>query len=177
MTPNLLMKTLYGLSKIFDQNISDELVSIWSVVLGDLTDEELLKSVKAYCLDAESKYFPKPGQIYRLARPEMNTKEETAWISDQIFTSLRLYGTDAIGTERARHKIGEIGWAWIISCGGWASFVTSVISEEQVPTLKAQCRMALLGLMAKKKWEQENASNTRSLRDFGVVLKQIESEF
>jgi len=178
MTKNTLMVQLHGLARIFDQVVDAQLTAIWLSVLGELSDEELVTAVKAYCLDAESKFFPKPGQIYRLARPEFDTKEEAAVIADHIFAALRAYGADSVGTAKARQKIGEIGWNWIINCGGWSTFVCRGIEEEQVPALQAQCRLAILGLLSKQKYDKESHSiknKVRSLKDFGLAMKAIDT--
>jgi hypothetical protein len=177
MTKNTLMIQLHGLARIFDQVVDAQLTAIWLTVLGELSDEELVAAVKLYCIDAESKFFPKPGQIYRLARPEFDTKEEAAIIADNIFAALRAYGTDSVGTERARLKIGEIGWNWIANSGGWDTFVNRGIEEEQVPVLQSQCRLAILGFLFKRKYDKESLQNetkVRSLKDFGLTIKSID---
>ena len=43
-------------------------------------------------------------------------------ILERMFQAQSSFGTDKIAMERAKEKIGEIGWAYIQTCGGWHSF-------------------------------------------------------
>jgi hypothetical protein len=178
----IIWHQLAGLTKIYEQELTDELVDIWTTIFEGISEQEFIQGIVKYCLDPESKFFPKPGQIYSLIRPESDSNSQAALIADSIFTALRNYGADSIGKAKARSKIGEIGWQWVERIGGWQIFIESVVNEEQVPTLKAQCRMALKGLISKQKCNnntmqiQNCASPEKqfNLIDLGVYLKNID---
>jgi hypothetical protein len=168
--------TLKGLTEIYDKVVSDELIEIWVSILKDLTPEELAKGVHAYVI-GNHPFFPKPGQIYVLARPQIDTDQEASLIADRIFSSIRSYGTDPLGTERARNKIGELGWQYIQNEAGWDSFSRSIKSEDDIPILKAQVRRSLMGLIERKKKDIDQpvaiGEPVRTLESLGIQMKQL----
>ena len=167
---------LKGLAEIYDKKITNDLMKIWNAVLQELTEEELAKGIKAYVLDPKHEFFPKPGQIYGLARPQGNKEEEAALIVDRIFFALSSYGKDSYGTRRAREKIGELGWLYIENQGGWDQFGSGV-ENDSVPTLKSQARKSIMGLIQRKRSdmpmtpEQENKVIT--LQSLGIEMKKL----
>lgn len=178
----IIWQQFLGLTKIYDQELTDDLVDIWATIFEGFSEEEFIQAIVKYCLDPGSKFFPKPGQIYSLARPESDPTSKAAVIADSIFTALARFGADAVGKQKARDLIGDIGWQWVERNGGWQAFSQSGIVNEQVPTLKAQCRMALIGLLLQqthnnktKKLESiESHEEQFKLIDLGVHLKSLQ---
>lgn len=171
-----ILSALRGFAEIYDKPISDELQKIWTNVLSDLTQDELDRAVKAYILDPKNVFFPKPGQIYGLAKPQGDKEEEAALIADRIFTCLRDHGSDSFGTNRARTRIGELGWNAIQNQGGWDAFIRSVISESDVSTLKSQMRKSIMGLIQRERSGiSGNVPNPNqvSIESLGVKMKEL----
>jgi hypothetical protein len=169
--------TLAGLGQVYEKEITESLIQIWCALLGELTEEELNAAVKAYCLDPElSRFMPKPGQIFGLARPQIDREEEAAIVADSIFAAQRLYGADSVGTSRAQLKIGALGWEYIQAQGGWQVFWHSVTSTDEVPILKSQVRKALMGLIHRQRSGMATsrpALEEVSLKSLGVELKTL----
>lgn len=165
-----MLQVLATLSRI---ELTDEMIHLYFVALQDLNLQQIRQACLAV-IKGTKPFFPTAGELRAKLQPE--TKEDAAIIADAIFSALRLYGSDSVGTERAKNKIGDIGWAWIKSIGGWATFVTSVIDEEQVPTLKAQCRLSLLSLFSKQNYYKDispDQTPLKSLADYNVVLNRL----
>lgn len=169
-----ILLAMKGLSEIYERKITDDLMSIWQSVLKDLSQEELAKGVEAYVLDPSRDFFPKPGQIYALARPQGNKEEEAALITDRIFACLSSHGKDDYGTKRAREKIGELGWMYIEQTGGWSKFGLE-LDNGDVPTMKSQARKSIMGLIQRKISDMSlPEQKPRSLKSLGIEMKQLE---
>lgn len=181
MRPDIVT-TLLGLGQIYEKRITDELVQIWCNVLKEISPEELTTAVKAYVIDPKNVFMPKPGQIYGIARPQPDKEEEAALIVDRIFHALRSHGTDAYGTERAKDKIGEFGWNYILQVGGWHSFVGSVRSEDDVPIIKSQIRKSLMGLIQRQRNDiqllqnESDSAKLLPLKSLGLEMKTLKPD-
>lgn len=170
--------------------LSEVLVEIWSTALSQLTQAELRRGVEKYLL-SNSPSFPKPGQIYALARPEHDAvviEAEAQRIANLVFDCLS-YGDQTYGgnypssAERARTKMGEIGWQYIQACGGWSKFVQGFAYDgatADLATAKAQARKMIIGLLQNQSTAKNQApdrltaDNTpRRLSDFSLELKSI----
>lgn len=161
--------------EIYGVKVNQKLIPIWIRVLKKLTSEELEKGVDLY-LQSDQAFFPRAGQIYQLGKHKTDNKNEASLITDSIFTAARRYGWDNVGIERAKRDIGPIGWKYITICGGWQTFVQSIISEEQVSTLKAQARTSIQGLIDTQSHDNESPqpNNLKNLKDYNVSIKMIE---
>ncbi len=179
MRKDILM-ALRGLAEVYEKTLTEGLIKIWDRVLSDVSEEELASAVERYLKGPDSNFFPKPGTIYSLAKAIPDLETEAAWISEMIFTSVRLYGGDPIGTERARIKIGSVGWAYVISKGGWETIRTSVKSDDDIPIFQAQTRKALIGLIQRRnagkdlipKLDQPKIEGLVNLGDFMPSIKK-----
>jgi hypothetical protein len=176
MKSELIVESLYALAALYDYEVPEEIIPIWQAALSDLTIEELNLAIKLYVLSNQP-FFPKPGQLYSLIKNPFEVKTQASNIADSIFTSVRLYGSDKVGTARARLKIGDIGWQYILNNGGWELFIESVSSEEVVPTMKAQARISIEGLITQNIRDREisqQPENLKCLKDYNIELKKIE---
>jgi hypothetical protein len=174
MIRNDIVAAVLGFGIVFDRSIPDELVQIWINTLNELSPGEIAFATKAYLLDPKlCQSFPKPGQIFSLARPTENKEEQAALIVDRIIYAARSYGKDEFNKNRAKIKIGPIGWQFIEHQGGWDNFLKGLISEEDVLILKSQARKSIMGIMDQEK----NAANKEkivTLESLGVKMKEIE---
>jgi hypothetical protein len=170
-----ILLALKVLSVSYNKVIDDDTYLVWEAVLRDLTPLEIDKAVMAYSRDPENSFFPPPGKIYGLARPQGDKEEEASLIADRIFAALRAYGTDTLGTDRAHMKIGDLGWTYIENQGGWPTFVGSVRSDDDVPILKAQCRRSIMGLIQRKRSDIPLLPDTQpvTLKSLGLEMRQL----
>ena len=166
-----IAKTVLGFGLIYRVEIQHELIVIWQEILRDLTLDELVRAVKIYNLDPElSKFMPRPGQIYGLAKPEPDKREEASLIADSIWTALTMYGEDKYNTNRAKLKIGPVGWEWIETQGGWSTFHRNYNQEDvNMGTTKAQIRNSVMGLIENGKRNR----STGSLENLSECMKTI----
>jgi hypothetical protein len=178
VTENEIMVTLRGLGTIYDKEISEDLLQIWCSVLQGVTSEELTRAVRVYVTAAENVFFPKPGQIHAIAKGIVDLESEAVQITDSIFYCLRSYGPDPLGIDRTKKKIGEIGWLYIQSIGGWEAFVISVRSEDDVPIIKSQVRKSIMGLLQRKRSGfpdriHEKLEAVEAFKRLGIKMKEL----
>lgn len=152
MNRDFIVKGIYGLSKVYQSEITDQLLDVWKDTLADLTEEEFSRACKKYLL-SDNAFFPKPGQIYKIARPTPDVEPEAMMIVEKIFELLGPCGSDIYGVDRANNALGEIGKAYISIRGGWAKFSDSMklVENESIGTLKAQAKQAIIGLLTRKR--------------------------
>jgi hypothetical protein len=170
-----ILKAYTGFCQLYGRDFSKDGLSIWVSVLGDLSIDQLRMAVQFYAKDPElSRFFPQPGQLYGLANPKENKEEKASNVVDNIFQALRSYGTDKYNENRAKLKIGPIGWKWIEQQGGWQVWVPTVTSEEMVPTLKSQARKSIMGLIqTETNLQITGQARTQTLNDLGVKMKEL----
>lgn len=164
-----ILLAMKALAEIFPQTLTDQLVHLWCRLLSDLSDEELARGVTAFIRDPESEFFPKPGQIYGFARPQGDKEEEAALVVDRIFYALGAYGKDSLGEKRAKDKIGELGWSYVVNRGGWNSFGND-IKNDDLFTAKSQIRKSIMGFMQRERNDKTMLVNLRSL---GISMKEL----
>ena len=189
MNPNPeILKVLSVFCTIHSKPITESLIQVWDLILSELTPEELALAAKDYATGSQCEFFPNPGQLYRLARPEVNTEGEATLIAERLWSACS-YGTDPIGETRAKTFINsEFGWAVVQNNGGWYTFNTSVTDMEQGPILKSQWRKAIVEMMGKKKRGESlvprldpdsirlKQSAQDILKTLGITMKTIERE-
>ena len=176
-----LAKAMKALGELYDKQFSELLIDMWFSVLHDVTDQEFVNAIKAYVTDPKNVFFPKPAQILGLAKGVLDVESQASLIADNVFYCLRSYGTDQIGEERAKSRMGDVGWAYIKNGGGWATFVQSIKDEADVPILKSQARKAIMGLLELKRSNRPIESDPiaieraqTQLSALGVSMKTID---
>ncbi len=169
-----ILTSLTGLACMFNVQLNKAAIDIWMRVLADLSPAEFQVALDKYLFDPQTgKYFPKPWQIYSIARPKRNEEDEAVLIVDNMLYSQRHYGPDSIGEKRAMQKIGPIGWVYIQNTGGWAAFVNSILSEDDVPIVRAQLRRSITATLRSKQIDETNKITNEkpmSLESLGVKL-------
>jgi len=172
-----ILKAMYGLGSVFKEKIDDNLIHIWCSVLKDLSPQELLMAVEVYCKDPENKFFPRVGQIYGLARPKPNFETEAQLLADRVYYAGCAYGADSEGIERARKKVGELGWKYIQNQGGFQKFIDLINEMGDPGTIKSQIRKSVIGLMEQNERQTRMESLEHQSRDvlkkLGVEMKVI----
>lgn len=158
---------LLGFCNAYEKQMTEALLQIWNTVLEELTSEELASASKAYLKSPECPFFPKPGQIYLLARPN-HTEADSQLISERIWIALTRYGPDSLGEQRAKNFIAsDVGWALIENQGGWYSFYkNNNVDIDSAPTLKSQWRKSISSLEHKK---QRGESLVKQLPDQQLI--------
>ena len=164
-----------------NMNLSEDLIIAWNLILGDLSRQELADALETFLKSDQSKFFPKPGQLYALARPQPDLEGEAALLTDKIYYCLESYGSDAYGTERAKERIGELGWVYIQNLGGWTKFTTTVgmVEMSELGGEKARTRKSLMGILERQKCglplvpAAEPALEDRAYGKLELVMRQM----
>lgn len=172
------LKAMRGLTILYNRACTEELLGIYRMVLKPLSVEELIKAVEIWVNDSKNVFFPLPAQLKVLVQPERDTEGEAGLIADRMWAACS-YGTDIVGTERAKNFIGEFGWAVVQNAGSWDTFNRSVTDMEQAPSLKAQWRRSVFEMMQKKKIGlplvvHKLKDSSEELKSLGVIMKSIE---
>ena len=112
-------------------------------------EKDALRALKGWLM--RGKVFPSIADLVELVRPGGTTADapvsaeaEAAEVADRIAAAIERDGYT--NTERARERIGELGWAVVEQCGGWAVVCRQVETYEQLATYRAQWRRSALGL-------------------------------
>jgi hypothetical protein len=179
-TQKAIINMLESLAIFYNLRLNDTVIEIFMACLQELTSQEVKVGFEKYMKSADSKFFPRPGQIYELARPKLSARAQASLVADTIFALIN-GPYDATGTEKARQKIGEVGWIWVKQMGGWQVLCQSITCFSQVPIMKAQCRDAIAALIENSNCGTSliapfaiESTQPRSLEDFGVKLNSIE---
>lgn len=154
INPNVVW-LLKALNKIYPPvPLDEDTLTIWNMVLGELTRPEFEMALATY-LRSNSAFFPRPGQLFQLVRPDEDSQQEAQLMADKIWNTMCSKGDDKQAIEEAKQKLGEIGWAYVESCGGWYGlkkrfqFVTGDPSSSI-----AQIRNSVQGILKRKKTGQ-----------------------
>jgi hypothetical protein len=180
MRPVIIIQ-LNGLAVTYDKEVTKDMITIWEAVLSDLTDEEIRMAVTAY-VRSDKGHFPRPGQIYSLVKPQENEDHEAILITERIMSQIGPNGGDsAFNCNRAKMRIGEVGWRYITEYrSGWSAFCNSFDENTNLEVAKSQIRKALVGLLIQKNSSMSMIDNEneqpRSLRSFGIEMKSVGSK-
>lgn len=172
-----ILNQLNGLAVIYDREVTKDLVDIWCAVLSDLSEEEIIAGVTTYVRN-DNPFFPKPGQIYALIRPQQNGEQEATLIAERIISQLGPNGGPSeFNAKRAKLRIGEIGWKYIQEYrNGWAAFSDSFDEDTNLETAKSQIRKGLMSLLIDKNASMTllaNGESQRNLASFGLEMRSI----
>ncbi len=163
-------KAMKGLTVMYGKQCTPEMLELYETILRPLTVEQLVLAVRLWIEDPKHVFFPLPAQLKSMVVIKMDPENEAAMVVEQICYAQASYGTDSIGMERARKKIGELGWSLIEMKGGWNRFWHE-LQEGVDGTIKSQLRKALIGLMDQKK---QGDVNKLALGDFGLKLPTLD---
>lgn len=166
------------MSELYSKAITPELTEIWLSILSPLSPEELALAVKAYLLDPNNKFFPLPGQIYGIARPEIDPDIEAQTIVDVIFNLLGSCGADTKAIERAESRLCLVGNAYIKSIGGWSKFSSDMqLVDGDISTLKAQIRKGIVNCIERHRHKAKGFEDKNEFKKIQSGLSELGIEF
>jgi hypothetical protein len=150
LTRDRVSKTVMGLCQIYDKTTNPLLFEVWFNVVCELSVKEFEWAVKEYMIRDKSRFMPLPGQIYSLARPEVDRDGEAQLLADRIFYTLGPCGEN--DSAIAKEKLNDVQWAYIQNIGGWSTFARDMqLTSDDMAILKSQARRAILNLLVKNK--------------------------
>lgn len=101
----------------------------------DLNYTQIEKTVMAW--GRTERGFPFPADIRNKLMPVMNHEDDGQEIANLIMKSISQDGYT--NSERAKNKIGELGWEVVQRMGGW-QHLCEVITNDNESTFRAQIR-------------------------------------
>lgn len=167
-----IVELLIGFGDAYEKVISDPLIQIWNSVLGDLSPEEVAFGAKLYLRGPTCAFFPKPGQIYQLARPPVDYETEATLIVDEIFALTWCGANDG---DRAKKSLSERAWAYIEQRGGWYKFASEMQQGGiNLDILKSQMRKGVMGMQQRQTNATLALENKEvSLKSLGITMKSL----
>ena len=149
-----------NVSAFYRQNISDQVLKMYVYDTKDFTIDEMRKAFEIYRNSSESNFFPLPGSLKRMIRPEPNEEDESLELASIIFEAVKKFGY--INPTKAREFIGELGWSVLEGFGSWAHFC-QLLSVENQGIIRAQIRDS-----AKAKLRRAKAGRTELPPGYGM---------
>lgn len=100
--------------------------------------------------------IPSVDELLEIVAPKevakVTDEDEAAIAAERVIGAVARYGSAFMSTgwERQREFIGEIGWAVVEGNGGWRQFCDQ-LTNDQIPTVKAQIRRECQALIARRR--------------------------
>jgi len=162
----LLTEILLAFGEYYERTITPTQLAMYVEDLSVLTPEELTAACKLYRQEFKNEKFPLPAKLIALARPVQSSEDVGREVSSAIFAALHADGHS--NPQRARGRMGELGWEIITRMGGWANFCAEVTNENQT-TYRAQVR-ELAATMHRRR-DSEAKRSELALPNFETVSK------
>lgn len=141
-----ITEVVLAFGEAYQKTISDNIIQYWNQVLNDISPVELTRAVKTYLTGPECKFFPQPGQIYALAKPD-DTKEEAVILAAKIIGAISKFGPYRV--TDVKEYLGELGWEVVTLRGGWQNLCE--LDYEQLPAAQAQLRELIKSVKTQNK--------------------------
>lgn len=132
-----IIKSLIGLSELFNRQLSKESLGMMANMLDDLEFEKVINAIHQYSMDGKNKTFPLPGQIRDLINPSINDDQLAVDVSTRLVHAMSKFGWT--NESAAKEFMGPIAWMIVEREGGWRS-ICERISDDDLGTFKAQTR-------------------------------------
>lgn len=125
----------------FGHEIPDSALVMYVEDLQDLPFEAVAAAMGEVRRDPKTTRCPLPAMIRARAMPQTDPEAEALEAVGRMVEAISRIGPYRVSD--ARNFIGELGWAVVTREGGWEQ-VCSVLTEENIGTLKAQWRQMAL---------------------------------
>lgn len=117
------------------KEITKEIATTWCNILGDFSDEQVIKAFQDIVKTEEQ--WPSPAKIRRICLgSRLNDNEIGEDISSRIEGAIRKYGYSM--PNEAEKYIGQIGWEVVQQVGGWA--IICDLEDDQLLSARKQWR-------------------------------------
>lgn len=119
--------------------------------------------------------FPTPRDLLSLHEPQDDPESQAIVAANGIVEAIAKDGhTNA---DRARARMGSLGWAVVQAEGGWWA-VTAKVKEDQIPTFRAQWTKLALSILKRgpaprPALPQPRGTPAPELQSFGDTMKRI----
>lgn len=133
-----LLREYIGTAAYFREQISDVALEMYVDDLADLPLEAVLEALRGLRRDPKQRRSPLPSEIRAKVLPASESPEEIGKdIASRIIEAVSTCGwTNA---ERAKARIGELGWIVVQRQGGWTN-LCSELNESNRGMIQAQMR-------------------------------------
>lgn len=140
-----LMMLFSQYAEIFNRNLSAQTLATLVESLVDLPYSQVYSTLSDWLKSNQA--FPMPAQIREIICPGVTGKDEAIDAVNRIMSAISSCGYN--NPDRAKEKVGELGWAAVQRFGGWSQLCQSVTSYDIEPTIRAQLR-ELITVLHKK---------------------------
>jgi hypothetical protein len=103
--------------------------------VSDLPHDQVLRVLKDWL--KTDKGFPYPSQIREKVQPEITDEDDAQDVASLIIANVGRCGYT--NPEKARQRVGELGWAVVERMGGW-KHLCEVLTHENEGMFRAQIR-------------------------------------
>lgn len=123
----------------YRQTIDPGVLEMYVEDLEDLPGEQVIEAYKAYRKNPKNTQFPLPAQIRGMIAPVPTSEAIARECLGRINTAISKFGYVAL--LPAKEYIGDIGWKYVESCGGWARLCESDFIHNGAAQAQARSRL------------------------------------
>ena len=120
MTPNEkleLSKIIKSLGNLYNKNLDINSIEMMINLLKQYEFEKIKLAYETHLSGPKGNFFPMPNQIIEILNPSLSTEAKANQIARMIPEAISKYGYP--NPSEAKTFIGEIGWQFVQSKGGW----------------------------------------------------------
>jgi hypothetical protein len=141
--------------KLYDKDISFDLAKLVIEDLRDLNAEDCFAAIISFRKNPKNKFWPKASDVRGIVVPEISDESLAEQAAKKIPEAIKKFGWPQ--PNEARAFIGEIGWSFIMSRGGWTNVCQNLGSEWDIGIFHAQARQVAKSEIEYRKFnEKEN---------------------
>jgi len=123
------------LASFAGRDLNPMMIQGYMEAINDLDQNAVLAALRAWLKN--SKGFPHPSDIREVVAPEMSAEDDAQDVANLIVAAVGSCGHT--NPDRAREKIGELGWATVLRMGGW-KHLCEVLTPDNEGIFRAQIR-------------------------------------
>jgi hypothetical protein len=130
-----IKEALIALATIAGKELTEIALNAFMKALSDLDQDAVIVALEGWL--RTGKGFPYPADIREKISPELTGDDDAQYVSNMIINAV---GKDGYtNQERAKGRIGELGWAVVEASGGW-KHLCETLNQANETTVKAQLR-------------------------------------
>lgn len=130
-----IKKQLVALAMIAGKDLNEIALAAFVEALSDLDQSAVLFALKDWI--KTSKGFPYPSDIREKLMPEISDEDDAQDVANLVIAAVSSCGYT--NPERAREKIGDLGWETVTRMGGWKN-ICETLNHENEGIYRAQIR-------------------------------------
>ena len=172
-----LGKKIANLAVFFNRPMNQAVLSMMIDVLQDLPFEDVDRAYDAYLKDPKNNFFPMPGTIRAMVRPEPDDNSLAQLAAAAVVEAVKRHGYSQ--PADAREMMGELAWTTVQRLGGWVHVCESmnnnqlgIFTAQARDLAKSQLTLARAGKLNEAPMLPEPSSKVAALA--GMAVRRIE---